>query len=823
MLPFLCDGKPQSEYQQDIMFFDAFLQKHNLNKNIDIVTADYENYYINLLQFNDALGLSLDINYNDRKISGWYLKQENRIDVTFSELGQIQKQWLLYENEIFIHADQLAHLLGVTSEINTIKLIVNFSTKDQHPLLAKLEREKKYRHLAILNSLAANYPVVPDKYNIMTQPTIEARINQRKGLTAQTDDSHTVNINSRFDALYHASTFSFNRNENSSTRFNMQRTIHWLSTQYRYEFGDVRPIAIPGVNLGSMGRGFRFAIDGADQENNRRRFEGNAPPGWDAELYQDGRLIAFQTITEDGRYLFENISIRFGYNAFSVRLYAPTGEFRVVPYEFFSLDRGLDTGVFSPEISYVQSGRDLLLSNEQSNLTSTIARLNYGVNETLASRLSHIKIQRNNQDFQGTGVGFSKIIGDNKFDYDWLKFDTGINQQAAFLSRILAGDLSIDWSRRSAIGTPLKQLQLNYLYQFDHMQMGVFINRNKTNIEKSASSSLQLSYADQTMQYAQLLSHVQLPNSDSNVISHNTLNFRIGSWFIQSELGVMLNKSQTIEDLRLSGRYYWRGFSLIARYLENRSSLQKSINFQLTRNFNGSRLGFNFSYDFNNQCSIGITFATNFDFQGKTRSSLQSSRIHAQVFEDKNYNSVYDEDDLPIENARFFGRHHWRNYYTDKQGRVTLPGAISNRLQTIRLDKSTLDDPFLSVANEGFQVRSHSGGKNHVDFPLWKTFEIEGMLVSEKKHAASNTTQGLAGATLWLQNPAGEAIYRTRTEYDGFFIFENILPGKYQLIVDQAYLTRKKITQRKPITIHIDKKDDEVLVLDDVVLAANDR
>lgn len=55
---------------------------------------------------------------------------------------------------------------------------------------------------------------------------------------------------------------------------------------------------------------------------------GTLPAGWDAELYRNGVLRAYQPDRGDGRYAFEDIELQFGENAFDVVLYGPQGQIR---------------------------------------------------------------------------------------------------------------------------------------------------------------------------------------------------------------------------------------------------------------------------------------------------------------------------------------------------------------------------------------------------------------------------------------------------------------------------------------------------------------
>lgn len=55
---------------------------------------------------------------------------------------------------------------------------------------------------------------------------------------------------------------------------------------------------------------------------------GTLPAGWDAELYRNGELRAYQADRGDGRYRFDEIELLWGENDFEVVLYGPQGQVR---------------------------------------------------------------------------------------------------------------------------------------------------------------------------------------------------------------------------------------------------------------------------------------------------------------------------------------------------------------------------------------------------------------------------------------------------------------------------------------------------------------
>jgi hypothetical protein len=93
--------------------------------------------------------------------------------------------------------------------------------------------------------------------------------------------------------------------------------------------GDVDMLSGDLAGAPGVGRGV-FISNRPLQRSNRfgtHVLRGTLPLGWDAELYRNGQLLAFQGDSPDGRYEFE-VDLVFGNNLLEVVLYGPQGQIR---------------------------------------------------------------------------------------------------------------------------------------------------------------------------------------------------------------------------------------------------------------------------------------------------------------------------------------------------------------------------------------------------------------------------------------------------------------------------------------------------------------
>jgi len=863
LLPALANAQEDPAFTQEdpeIFYLDMFLERYDLDSTIDAITYDYEEFYLNLEQLSQTLRFTLSVDYKNRRISGWYIKQQNLINLSFSELGNQGASWVTFEGQLYLSTKKLTDIFALTAKINTIKSVAIISTHEQHPMMAKLSRSKEYRKIILLNELKVNYPVHPDQFQMVTPPNIAFRYSKLAPLTDQTSSQQRVSLDANGDILKHAVTLSLNRGDSSKAHLNAHKNIHWLNTKYRYELGDVRPITLPGIPVGGRGAGIRFAINGAEQESNRRRFEGYATPGWDAELYQNGRLVAFQVIGDDGKYIFDNMPISFGFNRFTVKLYGGYGEIKNVPYEFFGLDKNILPGQITPEISVVNSARTVLFNQSEENTNNLITRFNYGINHWSAARISAAQLSTKDQEKEGViGAGWTALLPRSRLDLDWFKGDTEINKSAAFLSSLWQGDFSVNWRDKNILAQASTQIDANYSRTFETLRWGLSAAQIKTDLERTNTYALQFSYNSDYLQHTHNLLFSRTANSsttdtlttngsttDSSTLSsrHNA-NFRLGRFTFQGELKLALDQPQKFDKASIQVRTNINGLAISSGFSQdlftgdnnsdnnNRSNNnlsnkkfddKKTFDLKLTQKTRFGRWGLGFANDFSGERTISLNFSTDIGFDSRSPASRQASSIHTTVFHDTNYNGVFDENDKPLQGVRFSGRHHWKHYQSDAVGKVRLPGANSSQLQLIELDKNSLPDPFLHAKHLGFQVKTHAGGANHVTFPLWRTVEVEGFLVRKNKIELNNNNTNqppltaLPGVKISLATKEGKPIVRASTEYDGFFVFDHVLPGEYCLKVEGRYLKKKILKFEHNRCFEVSENSKDYIDLKDVVL-----
>jgi hypothetical protein len=116
---------------------------------------------------------------------------------------------------------------------------------------------------------------------------------------------------------------------------------------------------------------------------------------------------------------------------------------------------------------------------------------------------------------------------------------------------------------------------------------------------------------------------------------------------------------------------------------------------------------------------------------------------------------------------------------TDAGGRTTLAGLQTYRPVAVGVDTSSLKDPSLAPAKAAQVVVPRAGVVAHVDIPLVGAGSLEGMLLKDGG-------SGFEGLDLELIDEDGHVVATTRSDYDGFFMFERVTYGRYRLRLTEA-------------------------------------
>jgi hypothetical protein len=185
--------------------------------------------------------------------------------------------------------------------------------------------------------------------------------------------------------------------------------------------------------------------------------------------------------------------------------------------------------------------------------------------------------------------------------------------------------------------------------------------------------------------------------------------------------------------------------------------------------------------------SIGLTLSYSLRreplagrWQMSSKRMAEEGAATARVFLDRDLDGHFGPGDEPLAGVRFSTEGSVLRGATDGRGVVRLSDLPLYRPVGVGINAGSLDDPLWVPAKEGFRFIPRPGTAPVLDFPVVTSGEIEGTI---SLHKDQGTTR-IANVHLQLLAPDGAVVRDARSEYDGFYLFERVPPGRYNLRVE---------------------------------------
>jgi hypothetical protein len=169
------------------------------------------------------------------------------------------------------------------------------------------------------------------------------------------------------------------------------------------------------------------------------------------------------------------------------------------------------------------------------------------------------------------------------------------------------------------------------------------------------------------------------------------------------------------------------------------------------------------------------------------RPLAQAGEVRATVYRDLNDNGARDPSEPAEPGAMVTTGTQQAEKATDSKGSVVVGGLIPFRPVAVGIDLTSLADPMLVPKRALQVVVPRPGVPAEVEIGLVGGGDVEGALVK-------SGGLGFEGVDLELVDAAGKVIAKTRTDYDGFFLFERVAYGSYTIRVAKDSAAAAKIS-----------------------------
>ena len=556
---------------------------------------------------------------------------------------------------------------------------------------------------------------------------------------------------------------------------------------------------------------------------------GELPNGWDAELYRNGELLAFQASRPDGRYEFRDVGLLIGDNNLEVVLYGPQGQIRRESSQLPVGAEAVPAGKTWYWAGALQTNRDLIEFGQRVVDPLTGWRWGVGVERGIDKRTSvgletqsivlngrretyieanvrravgPMLVQLSGAQQLGRGRAFTaqalgKVRGVH-FRAETLWIDGDFHSEAIRprQSREFGFDLSggfklgtrrIPWQAAISQKVDREGTKVNEWYtrlSFNLRQLslsGVLSGRQETGPKATGTGNgLTFALIGNTR-----LRNVRLRGSGLYRLSGTDPGFEKFNVTAETRLG-------RSTDLRLE----------LEHGAKSRTSTAKLA---LSRDFKHFTLQGEAQIDSRRNLGLGLSMALSLGpdpVDGGWRVSREKLARDGEavvtVFRDENGDGLRQEGEEGVEDVAIEAGFRHSDRKTAKNGRAVIDGLNPFAPVLIGIDKGSLPDPLLQPKGPGMVVVPRPGVHAEVLLPLAPTGEIEGTLLNPDG-------QPRAGATIELLDPAGRVLDRALSEYDGYFLFDMVPYGDYRLNIAQGVATALGVKAELGVAAKVDR------------------
>lgn len=555
---------------------------------------------------------------------------------------------------------------------------------------------------------------------------------------------------------------------------------------------------------------------------------GELPSGWDAELYRNGQLLAFQGDRSDGRYQFDNIELMFGENAFEVVLYGPQGQVRRdrsdMPVGMASIPAG-KTWYWG---GIVQQGRELIDFSRTMGNPLTGWRWGIGVEHGIDKR-TMIGLESQSLVLRGRRRNYleasvRRAVGPMLVELSGAQqLGAGRAMRLQGLAKIgrvnvQADTLWVDGGYESEQVTAAERrhfgLRLDSELKFGKSSIPVGLaarqstSRDGSRIaEWSLRASLMARRMSLTAEVLQRQSSGRNANRDDDGMRVALLaNAMVGKVRVRGDAR-----------FRLSGPTHGlENAQVVAEaHLSTRSDLRAGVEYTAANRRTDLTLGYVRQFErfalraegtVGTRGNIGAGLSLAFSIgpdpvDGGWRVTAdklaQAGQAVVTVFRDDNGDGYRQPGEAAIQGVEIESGFSHGAAQTNAEGRVLVDGLRPFTPAVIGVDGGSLPDPLLQPRGKGVVIVPRPGIIAEIALPLSPTGEIDGTLLGVDGQARE-------GVGLELADNRGQVIARTLTEFDGYFLFDQIPYGQYHLQVGvmSAQVLGASTLLGQPLTIN---------------------
>lgn len=815
-----------------------------------LVLADALPGYLNgsslllpLRNMADVLEFPIGVDPASGTASGWYIK-ENRLFYMNVRRGSVVLDGRtgtfdpalveIHDDDIYVDIRLLSHWfpIDITYDISNMQVVL----KSREPLAIEQKLARDDYRLRLFGAQEARednsrLPLVETPHKFLDWPMMsidtDTRVAKPKGGRQDFVTNYHM-MSSAEVGLTNAELFvaGNNRSKITESRLRFERKDpdgHALPAMSFTEVaaGDIYSPEVPLISRTKIGRGFTVSSIPLDtpSEFDKISLNGDLPLGWDVELYRNEILVSFLSSNSEGRYNFSDIPLLFGVNVLKLVFYGPQGQRREEIKQF-----RVGAGLVRPgdvQFRVTANQHDTRMLYKQRTTTSALdgearmfAEAQVGITRNITAGVNMTALPTTQGQQRYMGVTSSTTIGNIYTRGDVIK------QQGKGWAARLSGQTSIEgvsviaqhdhyhnfFSEYTPFSTdPLtsySKLRLDGSIPetvVPRIPFGLTLDHS---IHRSKASETQL-----TKRLSMALGRATVTNSltgalakaDTGAINKSLsgsvlVGGRIEDFQLRGQVGYQVAPLKEISTASLSGDWRinenYQGRSSVTRTFGNNQGTAYSLG--ATTSFD--QLSAGVSADYTNAQEVIGRLTLNFSFsRDPSNGGINMARgniatkgaMSARVYLDNDASGTFSKGDEPLDGVGFTVDGVPIKGRTKDDGFAYVDGLEPYQKMAFQVDSATLSDPYWIAHPGGIRIVPRPGTTGEYEFPIVSTGEIDGTAY----RVWNDGTNSAAGVMVQLIDAKGELVREISTAYDGFFLFDFVVPGDYTLRVSPQQLT----------------------------------
>ncbi len=728
---------------------------------------------------------------------------------------------LIYsDDDLFLRTDYFTKIFGLECNFNFRSLSVNLHTNFELPVVREQRQAFMRQNLSKLKAEKKADTVIKNNFSAFHFGALDWQINSLQEIGGRTNTRINLDVGGMIAGGEASAYFNYN----SLIPFSLKNQI------YNWKYVDNQGTLFKQVSLGrifTQSTSSLYAPLNGIQITNRpttyRKSFGSfivsnsTEPNWIVELYVNNVLVDYTKADGSGFFTFD-VPLVYGSSAIKFRYYGPWGEERSseeiinIPYTFLpenQFEYSLSAGVLS--------------DNEKSKFTR--ANLNYGLNSriTIGSGVEYLSSVESGRlmPFINASVRLrAGLILSGEHTYNVA---TKANLSYRFAKKL---QLEVNYTKYKPGQDAVK---INYLEEKKAILSIPFRSKNFNGFSRLTLNRITL--GDGKFTSAEILLGGVAAGINCNLTTNA---FFTSSPIIYSKLSATFRLPKGI---RLTPQaqyaYHEKRFNLIRSEIEKQIFNKGFLNFSVERNIparvNSYILGVRYNFSFartsfyakqsNHTTSLLQSASGGFMYDENTGQTLVNniknvgrSGILILPFLDFNCNGRRDNNEPDVKglNARVAGINILRN---EDEAAIRVTGLEAHKKYFVDLDENSFENTSWKIKNKAIQVVAEPNHFTRIEVPVSVVGEVSGTVYNKGKTGK----EGIGRIMINIYNDSNQLVAKTLTEYDGYFNYLGLAPGKYFLSVDTSQLMKIDMqadTPEIPFTIQSKREGDIVDGLD---------